>query len=312
MPRSLFETPAVPTHPLWRGADARLYESALSLRSEVPWLSAAFPDPDTGSFYFWAVNGGLRQNPELMSPLLPPIPDSDRLREVSGSDNLEVFLNAGTNSAEELLKTVERAGLDPFGQHRVLDFGCGCARVLRHLLPISARSELWGCDIDQAAIAYCRAAIGSARFVANHPEPPLPFADGSFDFIFSISIFTHLARSLHDAWIGELARLVSPQGFVVVSLHGERAWRKIHENETLRTQLLIRIEQLDAVESDWNREGFAFIPHVVPKAYEHEEPYGLVFVRPEVIPALWRGFEVVHYDVGVLSDWQDLALLRPI
>jgi len=310
MPRSLFEIPVLPTHPLWRGGDARLFEAALSLRAGVPWLNTVFPDPDTEAYYFWSVNCGLRMHPELLAPFLPAIPRSELLQAVSGSDSLEMFLNAGTNSAEELLKTVRLAGFDPLMQRRVLDFGCGCARVLRHLLPLSARSELWGCDIDQEAIAYCRSAIAGARFVANQAEPPLPFTAGSFDLVFSISVFTHLARSLHDVWVAELRRLVPPGGLVVVSLHGERAWRKVHESASLRDVLQIRSEDLDAVASDWSSEGFALVPNLVPKAYQHEEPYGLVFVRPGVVPALWPGFELIRYDSGVLSDWQDLAVLR--
>jgi SAM-dependent methyltransferase len=312
MPSDLFDVPAVPAHPLWRGADVRLYEAALRLRSEVPWLTDVFPDPDTEASYFWTMNFGLRMRPDWFSPYLPEIPDSERLSAVSGSDNLEMFLNAGTNSAEELLKCVRLAGFDPFERRRVLDFGCGCARVLRHLLPLSARSELWGCDIDQNAIGYCRSAIGGARFVANRADPPLPFAEGAFDFVFSISIFTHLARTLHDAWVKEIRRVVSREGLVVVSLHGQQAWEKVRGSASFRDDLKLRSDEFAGAESDWSREGFALLTSVVPTAYEHAEPYGMVFVRPDVVASLWPGFELVRYDAGALADWQDLAVLRPI
>jgi SAM-dependent methyltransferase len=312
MPNDLFDVPAVPSRPLWRGADVRLYAAALRLRSELPWLESVFPDPDTEASYFWTMNFGLRTRPEWFTPLLPEIPDSERLSAVSGSDNLEMFLNAGANSAEEVLKTARQAGIDPFGRRRILDFGCGCARVLRHLLPLSNRSELWGCDIDQDAIDYCRTSIGGARFIANRADPPLPFADASFDLIFSISIFTHLARTLHDAWVREFRRVVSAEGLVVVSLHGQRAWEKVRENASFRRDLQIRTDEFEAAELDWNREGFALVTSVVPAAYEHAEPYGMVFVRPDVVASLWPGFELVRYDAGVLADWQDLAALRPI
>lgn len=312
MPKALFDVPAVPTHPLWRGSDARFFERALELREQNPWLKSAYPEPDSEEFYFWSVNFGLRMSPELVAPLLPAMPPAEQLKAVSGSDSQENFLNAGANSAEEILRIQREAGLDPFVSGRVLDFGCGCARVLRHLLPLSCRSELWGCDIDEKAIAHCRSTIGSARFVANQAAPALPFSAGYFDLIFSISIFTHLARALHDLWVHELRRLLSSAGHAVISLHGEKAWSRLGQDAELRRQMMVREADLEAVESNWRRDGFAFVPHVVPDAYRHEEPYGLVFVRPDAVPSFWPGFELVRYDVGVLSDWQDLALFRAI
>ena len=33
--------------------------------------------------------------------------------------------------------------------------------------------------------------------------PPLPFADGAFDLVIVISVFTHLPRDSQDAWLAE-------------------------------------------------------------------------------------------------------------
>ncbi len=37
---------------------------------------------------------------------------------------------------------------------RVLDFGCGSGRVLRHFAELSKDVELWGCDIDRPSIEW--------------------------------------------------------------------------------------------------------------------------------------------------------------
>src|SRR3954453_4644837 len=35
---------------------------------------------------------------------------------------------------------------------RVLDFGCGAGRVLRHFVDVATEAEVWACDIDAASI----------------------------------------------------------------------------------------------------------------------------------------------------------------
>jgi ubiquinone/menaquinone biosynthesis C-methylase UbiE len=39
---------------------------------------------------------------------------------------------------------------------RALDFGCGAGRVLRHFAGEAEAGEFWGCDIDDASIAWLR------------------------------------------------------------------------------------------------------------------------------------------------------------
>src|SRR4051794_14301874 len=41
-----------------------------------------------------------------------------------------------------------------FDGKRVLDFGCGAGRTLRHFGAEAERAEFWGCDIDAPSIAW--------------------------------------------------------------------------------------------------------------------------------------------------------------
>ena len=109
-----------------------------------------------------------------------------------------------------------------FAGKRVLDFGCGAGRVLRHFLSEAEQAELWGCDIDAASIDWLQVhLVPPLRVFVNSEWPPIPHPDGSFDLIWAASVFTHLASSW-SAWLLELHRALAPSGLLLVSFIGER------------------------------------------------------------------------------------------
>lgn len=110
---------------------------------------------------------------------------------------------------------------------RVLDFGCGSARVLRHFLDRAGTTELHGAELDAACVAWIQAhLVPPLQVVASSPSPPLPYPDGHFDLIWSMSVFSHLTDTW-AAWLLELRRLVRPGGLVVVSVMGAESSQRI-------------------------------------------------------------------------------------
>ena len=91
-------------------------------------------------------------------------------------------------SIEKILANLNRP-IDGF--ENILDFGCGTGRVLRNITN-SDQTNLWGIDIDSAAIGWCQRRLNDSRFEHIDPNPATYFNKESFDLIFSISIFTHL------------------------------------------------------------------------------------------------------------------------
>ncbi len=97
---------------------------------------------------------------------------------------------------------------------RVLDFGCGAGRTLRHLLVDWPGAELSGCDVDGASINWLREHADD-RLTAFRvtDQPGLDVPDGRFDVVLAFSVFTHL--SLHWAgWMAELHRALAPDGLL--------------------------------------------------------------------------------------------------
>jgi SAM-dependent methyltransferase len=107
-----------------------------------------------------------------------------------------------------------------FAGKRVLDFGCGAGRTLRHFLhEAHAGSELWGSDIDADSIAWLSANLcPPLHAIRNSDAPPLR-VDAGFDLIWSLSVFTHLT-DLSLAWLAELHRLLKPGGLLVATYMG--------------------------------------------------------------------------------------------
>jgi len=168
------------------------------------------------------------------------LPPAFLRKRIHGADDTETFEQAGRAIAADVFRRLDRAGASGAG-FRVLDFGVGCARVLRPLQdlvgsasPPRDKIEWYGCDIDGQAIEWCQTYLSSrAKFVLNDAMPPLLFADRFFDFIYSISIFTHLPEAMQFAWLEEINRVLKPSAVAVISTHSFGPPRKRKEEKLI-------------------------------------------------------------------------------
>ncbi|MBI1364482.1 MAG: methyltransferase domain-containing protein [Alphaproteobacteria bacterium] len=126
----------------------------------------------------------------------------------------ERYMTSGAATAAAVAKRIE-AHIEA-KYPRVADWGCGLARVIRHLPENYQRT---GFDYNARAIAWCRAHIKGARFETNGAAPPLPAEPGAFDALYALSVFTHLSASGHAAWIAEIERVLRPGGLFIGAFH---------------------------------------------------------------------------------------------
>ncbi|HEY1186685.1 MAG TPA: class I SAM-dependent methyltransferase [Gemmata sp.] len=156
-------------------------------------------------------------NRSAPSAELPLPPEVLRLM-VAGTDDPEWFVTAGRRAAESLTTLLARNGIDIERCGSVLDFGCGCGRVIRHLLHLPA--ALHGCDSNPIGVEWCAGHLPAGRFAVNALESPLPYDAGAFDLVYAFSVFTHLPLELQRHGMRELRRVLKPGGVLVLSLHG--------------------------------------------------------------------------------------------
>ena len=221
-----------------------------------------------------------------------PIPPAALQYWVTGSaDDSDGFLALGELAADAIVRTLARQELTVDDLRAVLDFGCGCGRVIRHLARCQ-HLQLHGSDYNRPAITWCDEHLPFAEFGTNRLEPPTRYRDSAFDLVYAFSVFTHLTGPLQRLWMDEMHRIVRPRGYLIISVHGASC-----------------LDQL----SDGDRDRFVRGELVVIHA-EHVGQNACGAFHPEhyVREVLAADFEVLEFlSRGALGNPpQDLYLLR--
>jgi SAM-dependent methyltransferase len=194
-----------------RGAAGRC--GCAPYRRAVTWRSGANGGPFlTSSHTINAVAAGTRVP-------LPPFHLANRVLALEGyHDVFEAYERLGAETRTTLLDLLPDDW--SFEDRRVLDFGCGAGRTLRHFLNEANRAEVWGADIDAASIRWLEQSLSPPLHVRRSPVlPPLGLEYGSLDLAWAISVFTHLTDS-STAWLLELHRLLKPGGLLIATYMG--------------------------------------------------------------------------------------------
>lgn len=109
------------------------------------------------------------------------------------------------------------ADLVPLNGQRIIELGCGNARLARALLQRHAGSQLVGLEVD---------AVQHAKNIANPQErllfmagsaEAIPFPDASFDGAMMLKSLHHVPLDGMDQALAEVARVLKPGGWFYVS-----------------------------------------------------------------------------------------------
>jgi SAM-dependent methyltransferase len=228
---------------------------------------------------------------------LPPL----RLRKDVG---LGDFRAIGQASRRLLI----RHGLQP--DDRVLDVGCGVGRVAIPLTQyLSPEGSYDGFDVNRSWIRWCRRNITPAyprfRFnavsVANTHygrggvDPSrfrFPYDDASFDFIFAMSLFTHMKVEGVRQYLSEAHRVLRPGGTLVASFF-------FAGDEIKDAALDFRVDRgdhrlLSESDPDW---AIAFAPPLIDEFFPSE---------------LWRDrvLEPGHWRNVASDEFQDVVVVH--
>ena len=209
------------------------------------------------------------------------LPPAELRYRVSSSPDAQNFITIGKKCAHDIQSALRKAGHDLAGFERILDFGCGCGRTLVHLKDLAPRAQFDGTDIDEGAIEWCKEHLRFATFKVGQASPPTDYASESFDFIYAISVFTHLDEDFQFQWLEELRRIAKPGGVLLLTVDSSLVGEK---------DFVFQRSYEDGLFPAWYQNAFHSAKYV-------RENFGKYF---EVTRYFARGMNE-HQDVVVLS-----------
>ncbi len=238
----------------------------------------------------------VREHPDF------PVPPKHLAYDAYSTTNWDHYYSSGLEAAQYLMGIIDQHYTgDNSRKLDVCEWGCGPARVIRrfHELAGTRQLNLYGTDYNKETIAWNKSALSDIRFFTNSSEPPLPFEDQSMDFIYNISVFTHLSERLHHLWIDELRRVIRPDGLLVLTTHGDSFRKILLPNEQERFdagQLVVRSGVLEG-----SRTFVAFHPTSFVRDKLLKDFLVLKHVTSPLNQAFDQDFWVIRPEVGKVA-----------
>ena len=187
------------------------------------------------------------------------------------------FFTVGLRTAERLQEAMAYA-----------DFSCGMARP-RSISAADAGARCCGSPASFRTSdgmaptstpnrwSGAASSIPGGVFSVNGPLPPLPYADGSFDLIYGVSVFTHLSEEHQRAWLPELRRILKPGGLLLLSFHSKNVWQPLEDAGAVeRDGFVFRTSaKLQGILPEWYQTAFQSRPSIVQALSAHFTEVGL-------------------------------------
>lgn len=223
-------------------------------------------------------------------------PPKHLIERVDGTGIGSFFFIKGAQNYWELVKAIEK--------HRplqsvetMLDWGCGSGRLIGFFAEYSGIPNIYGCDIDSEAVAWCHSNYPHQKFAKIPLMPPTKYADDNFDLIISFSVLTHLEREAQLAWLKEMERILKPGGLLLATVHGFIAAKAMLG---AGTALQVRRQGIHDSLLDSALKG------VAPDGY-----YRTVFVTPEYVKKEWtKYFNILEHIEQGASNYHDLVVMK--
>jgi SAM-dependent methyltransferase len=266
--------------------EAEAFESAI--RAQRQGLGGA-----TAAFFHGAradhVHFTLPPKAAVLSGRDLPLPSLELAQRI-GSVTLQDFDDSGRSIRDAIVRALP-ADFRWEGA-RVLDFGSGVGRALRHFADRADRAEIWGCDIDGASIRWSvRNLSPPFRFFQIGEMPTAPFEDNSFDLVYAISVFSHIHTGWHQ-WLMEIRRILKPGGTFFISFLGPSPCAEM------------------LGEPYWER-GADFGMYVKNPHNNWNMGGPMIFVSPDWITSFWGSlFNIDYIAIDGLMDDQSFCLMR--
>lgn len=159
-----------------------------------------------------------------------PFPSSKFIFAIIAIPWVSEYYKSGKQIFDDMMLQMNKAKITLASGANILDFGCGCGRLIRHFAAEN-KYNLFGSDLNSELINWCNKNFTFGNFQTNKIFPPLNFEDNFFDLIYARSVFTHLSKDLQLAWIKEIKRILKPGGIFYFTTHGNKTIHNLTKEE---------------------------------------------------------------------------------
>ena len=230
------------------------------------------------------------------------IPPAWLIQAFTGGPDTIDHIESGKQSARYYVELYNSICGDFDAIERVLDFGCGCGRVLSRM-PDNGRTRYFGVDLHTDGLEWLRKTMPAGTFLKGTESPPLDFDDEEFDLIYSISVLTHLDREKERGWLDEWHRLLKVGGHVIATFRAED-W--VEQNTLDR--------QKQAIRKAWSEsDGFCYQKHKYWQGI-FPEFYAGTYHTVDYVRSNWgRRFEILKIvPAADTPNQQNTAVMRKV
>jgi SAM-dependent methyltransferase len=159
----------------------------------------------------------------------------------SSPGEIASYAERGRNVVALVEETLAAAGKQIEDVERWLDFGCGYGRVLRFLLERVPPERVSASDVTAEGVEFCRAEFGVTALRSRSELAAVQL--GSFDFVYAISVITHLDERNSVDFLRLLGDSLTEGGIALLTTHGE--WSLAHPGH-YGSEYEARAEEIEA------------------------------------------------------------------
>ena len=222
-----------------------------------------------------------------------PFPPELLVKRVHGESEINGFLQIGLGISQDLKLALDKIGKKFSDFDSVLDFSCSCGRVMIWNYLLNKSTLFHGTDVDAEAISWCQENLKFAKFSVNQALPPTEYEDNKFDFVYLISVFSHINEEMQLQWLQELRRITKPEGIVMITTRGPNIPREAYD---LTTKL--------------EKEGLLFFTSP-DKNKVFPDWYQTTYQTEDYIRNKWVSeFEIIDFIPGGIRASQDIVILK--
>ncbi len=221
---------------------------------------------------------------------LPPA----RLRfDVIACSQAEYYVTTGKTMALQMQGVMGKWGIPSAAT--ICEWGCGPGRILFQLAALDTQktSKFIGTDMYPPSIKWAQSVQDShTTFLLNKMSPPLAIPSASVDFVYAVSVFTHLSEPLTREWLTEIMRLLKPGGIFWFSAHNGQ-----HHLRDLTSEQRIALNRGEFVAIDSKHDGSQMYTGIHCPA----------LMKAIIADA---GAELLEYQPGGNNKYQDAWIVR--